>query len=65
MNFFAKDVWKNDDNGGYKIDMMNTQYFENYRNGVVNLYLNLCRYSAIKYNENISLDSVKNVKRFK
>lgn len=43
--------------------MMTTEYFENYRNGVVNLYLNLCRYSAIKYDENMSLDSIKGMSK--
>lgn len=63
-NFTAKDVYKNDSNGGYKIDLMSTDYFNSYQIGSVTLYKNDFVYASIKYEENMSLEDIKRLANF-
>lgn len=58
-NFTAKHVWNNDEEGGYKIDLMSQDFFDNNSNSVVNLYFNMYRHSSIKYERYISLQRIK------
>lgn len=58
-NFTAKNVWKNDaEGGGYKIDLMTREFFDSYQSGVVNLYFNNFRNKAIKYDPNMTLEQI-------
>ena len=59
-NFTAKHVWNDDEEGGYKIDLMSPDFFENNNNQVVNLYFNMYRHSSIKYYKEMSLEKIKN-----
>ena len=62
-NFTAKDVYKDDEGGGYKINLMDREYFEAYSNAekdeMVNLYFNMFPDKAIKYEENMTLERVR------
>ena len=66
-NFTAKNVWKNDveGGGGYKIDLMTREYFASYQSGVVNLYFNNFRNKAIRYDPNMSLDEIMIIGNYK
>ena len=59
-NFTAKNVWKNDieGGGGYKIDLMTREYFDSNQSEVVNLYFNMMRSKAIKYDPYMTLEEV-------
>ena len=61
--FTAKDVYKDDEDGGYKINLMDREYFEAYLNAendkMVNLYFNMFPDKAIKYEENMTLERVR------
>jgi hypothetical protein len=58
-NFTAKHVWNDDEEGGYKIDLMSPDYFENNNNQLVNLYFNMYRHSSIRYCKEMSLERIK------
>ena len=58
-NFTAKHVWNDDEEGGYKIDLMSPDFFENNSNQVVNLYFNMYRHSSIRYCKEMSLERIK------
>ena len=56
-DFTAKNVWKNDEEkGGYKIDLMTREYFESFQSDTVDLYFNMFRNKAIKYDPNMTLE---------
>ena len=55
--FFAKDVWKNDENG-YKIELATEEYTRP-ENKIVNLYVNDIKASAIKLKGNTKLGEIK------
>jgi len=57
QDFTAKDVWKNDESGGYRIDLVTENYFN--QESIVNLYVNDIKVSAIKFKGNIDLKKVK------
>lgn len=58
-NFTAKHVWNDDEEGGYKIDLMSPDFFENNNNQLVNLYFNMYRHSSIRYCKEMSLERIK------
>ena len=39
-NYIVDDVWTNDDDYGYKIDLMTKEYFNSIKSNLINLYLN-------------------------
>lgn len=57
-NFTAKDAWKNDEEAGYKIDLMTREYYDIDRQGMVNLYFNMFRRKAIKYKSTMTLNEI-------
>ena len=58
-NFKAKNVWKNDiEGGGYKIDLMTREYFDSNQSEVVNLYFNMVSNKAIKYDPHMDLEKI-------
>ena len=64
-NFTAKDVYKDDEDGGYKINLMDREYFEACFNAendkMVNLYFNMFPDKAIKYEENMTLERIREI----
>ena len=62
IDFTAKNVWKNDEEkGGYKIDLMTREYFESFQSDTVDLYFNMFRNKAIKYDPNMTLDRLMEI----
>jgi hypothetical protein len=59
--FNAKKVWKNDEESGYKIDLMSRDYYDSYKTKVVNLYFNMFREKAIQYDGQMNLNSLLNL----
>lgn len=59
INFSAIDVWKDDEDGDYKIDLMTLEYFNSIQSGLITLYLNNFQNSAILYKKNMSLSQIK------
>ena len=58
-NFKAKNIWKNDiEGGGYKIDLMTREYFDSNQSEVVNLYFNMMSNKAIKYDPHMDLEKI-------
>lgn len=64
-NFTAKDVYQDDKNGGYKINLMDRKYFDEYfeaeRDEMVNLYFNMFPDKAIKYDKNMTLERIREI----
>ena len=64
-NFTAEDVYQDDKNGGYKINLMDREYFDEYfeaeRDEMVNLYFNMFPDKAIKYNKNMALERIREI----
>ena len=58
-NFIADDVWKKDENGGYKIELMTIDYFNLNQSGLITLYLNEFPTSAVSFKKNMSLAEIK------
>ena len=56
--FKAKNVWKDDEESGYKIDLMSREYYNSNNAKVVNLYFNMFREKAIKYDGRMDLSSI-------
>lgn len=56
--FKAKNVWNNDEESGYKIDLMSREYYNSNNAKVVNLYFNMFREKAIKYDGRMDLSSI-------
>ena len=56
--FKAKNVWNNDEESGYKIDLMSREYYNSNSAKVVNLYFNMFREKAIKYDGRMDLSSI-------
>lgn len=56
--FKAKNVWNNDEESGYKIDLMSREYYNSNNTKVVNLYFNMFREKAIKYDGRMDLSSI-------
>ena len=59
VNYIANDVWKDDEDGGYKIDLMTTEFFNSNQSGLITLYLNEFPTSAIIYKKNMDLNEIK------
>lgn len=59
-NFTVKDIYQNDPNGGYKIDIMTDDYFQSCRDGLVTLYRNGFKHSSIKCRRNMTLEQIEN-----
>lgn len=56
--FKAKNVWNNDEESGYKIDLMSREYYNSNNTKLVNLYFNMFREKAIKYDGRMDLSSI-------
>jgi hypothetical protein len=56
--FKAKNVWNDDEESGYKIDLMSREYYNSNNVKVVNLYFNMFREKAIKYDGRMDLSSI-------
>lgn len=59
-NFTVKDIYKNDPDGGYKIDIMTFDYFQSSKNGLITLYRNNFKHSSIKYEKDLTLRQIYN-----
>lgn len=59
LNFVAKDVWKEDEENGYKIDLMTPEYYNSSQSGLITLYLNDFPTVAILFKKNMSLSEIK------
>lgn len=59
INFIAKDVWKDDEDDGYKIDLMTEDYYNSNQSGLITLYLNNFAIVAILFKKNMSLEQIK------
>ena len=59
--FEAKNVWNDDEESGYKIDLMSREYYNSNRTNVVNLYFNMFRERAIKYDGKMDLSHILNL----
>ena len=58
-NYIVDDVWTNDDDYGYKIDLMTKEYFNSIKSNLINLYLNDFPTVSIFFKKNMSLDEIK------
>ena len=61
MNYIANEVWKDDEDGGYKIDLMTTEFYNSNQSGLITLYLNEFPTTAIIYKKNMDLNQIKNL----
>ena len=59
MNFTAQDVWKDDENNGYRIDLMTPEYYNASQSGLITIYLNSFPTVAVLINKNMSLEEIK------
>ena len=63
-NFTTKDVYQDDEEGGYKIDLMDREYFDTDRDEMINLYINMFSDMAIKYEKNMTLERIQEVAKY-
>ena len=61
VNYIANEVWKDDEDGGYKIDLMTTEFYNSNQSGLITLYLNEFPTTAIIYKKNMDLNQIKNL----
>ena len=59
MNFTANDVWKDDENNGYRIDLMTPEYYNASQSGLITIYLNSFPTVAVLIKNNMSLEEIK------
>ena len=65
-NFIVKNVWRNDEErGGYRIDVMTRVYFESHISGVVNIYFNMVREKAFRYEPYMTLGRIMELGGYK
>lgn len=58
-NYKVKHIRTNDPKGGYKIDLMTSQYYQANKNGLVKLYINNFPHCSVRYKRNMPLREIK------